>query len=52
MKNKLLFTAVLVTGLTFVSPGTSQLFGQTALGKMAMQDTAMKYTCPRSSGLE
>ena len=47
MKNKLLFTAVLVTGLTFVSPGTSQLFGQTASGKMAMQDTTMKYTCPR-----
>jgi len=46
MKNKFLITAILVTGLTLVSSGTSQLFGQSASGNMAMQDTTIKYTCP------
>ena len=47
MKNKLYFTAILLTGLTFLSPGTSQLFGQSAAGNITIRDTILKYTCPR-----
>jgi hypothetical protein len=44
MKNKLLFTAILIAGLTFVSFGTTKVYGQTPKSNMAMKDT-MKYTC-------
>jgi hypothetical protein len=45
MKNKLLFTAILATVLTFVSFETNQLFGQSSEATMVMKDTTMKYTC-------
>ena len=45
MKNKFLFTAILIAGLTFVSVGTSRLYGQDPKGKTMMKDS-VKYVCP------
>jgi hypothetical protein len=45
MKNKLLFTAILIAGFAIVSFRTNHLYGQTSQNKMAMKDT-IKYTCP------
>jgi len=44
MKNKLVFTAILVTGLTFVSFGTTSLYGQDPKGSTMMKDS-VKYYC-------
>ena len=46
MKNKLLFTVILITGFTIVFLGTNHIYGQTPKNNMVMKDTTMKYTCP------
>lgn len=46
MKNKLLFTAILVTGFAFAFCGTNHLYGQTPKSNMVVKDTTMKYSCP------
>jgi len=43
MKNKLLFTVILITGFTIVFFGTNQIYGQTPKNNMVTKDTTMKY---------
>jgi hypothetical protein len=45
MKNKFLFTVVLITGLLLVNFSVYQVYGQTPQSKVVKKDT-LKYTCP------
>ena len=45
MKNKFLFTTVLIAGLLFVNFSVYQVYGQKPQSKVVKQDT-IKYTCP------
>jgi len=46
MKNKIMYIAILITGLTFVSMGISHIYGQTTQNTTTMKQS-MKYTCPQ-----
>jgi len=44
MKNKFLFTTILIAGLLIVNFSVNQVYGQTPQNKVVKQDT-VKYTC-------